>query len=172
MLQQLQSRATAGREATAVLQEAQLLRAQHSAAQRGVEKAKVRLERVTEELERRHSAKRQAVEAPEWRSREYGAWPDDAAYWRQEESRVYARRRQNLSAVEEWTPPDGSSFIINATELRGVNFTMTPTTPPRLQQEVRRSGRRAAVVSTPPLPPPKEYRMDQIVDDDIRRRCW
>jgi len=72
LLQQLQPRATAGREATAVLQEAQLLRAQHSAAQRGVEKAKARLERVTEELERRHPAKRQAVEAPEWRSREYG----------------------------------------------------------------------------------------------------
>ena len=151
VLQQLQSRATAGREATAVLQEAQLLRAQHSAAQRGVEKAKVRLERVTEELERRHSAKRQAVEAPEWRSREYGAWPDDAAYWRQEESRVYARRRQNLSAEVPARPADKR---------------------PRLQQEVRRSGRRAAVVSTPPLPPPKEYRMDQIVDDDIRRRCW
>ena len=43
LLQQLQPRATAGREATAVLQEAQLLRAQHSAAQRGVEKAKARL---------------------------------------------------------------------------------------------------------------------------------
>ena len=98
LLQQLQPRATAGREATAVLQEAQLLRAQHSAAQRGVEKAKARLERVTEELERRHPAKRQAVEAPEWRSRQYGDWPDDAAYWRQEEGCVYARRRQNLSA--------------------------------------------------------------------------
>ena len=28
---------------------------------------------------------------------------------------------------EEWTPPDGRSFVINATEIRGVNFTMTPT---------------------------------------------
>lgn len=73
---------------------------------------------------------------------------------------------------EEWTPPDGSSFVINATELRGVNFTMTPTAPPPPLQEVRRSGRRAAVVSTPPHPPLKEYRMDQVVDDDIRRRCW
>lgn len=82
LLQQLQPRATAGREATAVLQEAQLLRAQHSA------------------------------------------------------------------------------------------FTMTPTAPPPPQQEVRRGGRRAAVVSTPPQPPPKEYRMDQIVDDDIRSKCW
>ena len=74
---------------------------------------------------------------------------------------------------EEWTPPDGSSsFIINASELRGVNFTMTPTAPTPPQQEVRRSGRRAAVVSAPPQPPPKEYRMDQLVDDEIRRRCW
>lgn len=35
------------------------------------------------------------------------------------------------------------------------------------------AGREAtAVVSTPPQPPPKEYRMDQIVDDDIRSKCW
>ena len=27
---------------------------------------------------------------------------------------------------EEWTPPNGISFIVNATELRAVNFTMTP----------------------------------------------
>ena len=58
---------------------------------------------------------------------------------------------------EEWTPPDGSSFVINATELRAVNFTMTPTAQPQPLQEVRRTGRRAAVVSTPPQPPPKEY---------------
>ena len=73
---------------------------------------------------------------------------------------------------EEWTPPDGGSFIINATELRAVNFTMTPTVQPPPLKEVRRSGRRAAVVSTPPQPPPTEYSMDRLVDDDIRRRCW
>ena len=72
----------------------------------------------------------------------------------------------------EWMPPDGSGFIINATELRAVNFTMTPTAPLPPLQEVRRSGRRAAVVSAPPLPRPTEYYMDQLVDDDIRRRCW
>ena len=77
-----------------------------------------------------------------------------------------------MTVVWDYASQDGSSFIINATELRGVNFTMTPTTPARLQQEVRRSGRRAAVVSTPPQPPSKEYRMDQLVDDEIRRRCW
>ena len=73
---------------------------------------------------------------------------------------------------EEWTPPDGGSFIINATELRAVNFTMTPVVQQPPLQEVRRAGRRAAVVSTPPQPPPKEYTMDQLVDDDIRSRCW
>ena len=54
---------------------------------------------------------------------------------------------------EEWTPPDESSFVVNATELYAVNFTMTPTTPPPPLMEVRRSGRRAAVVSTPPQKP-------------------
>ena len=73
---------------------------------------------------------------------------------------------------EEWTPPDGGSFVVNATELRAVNFTMTPTKPPPPLVEVRRSGRRAAVVSTPPQKPPKEYTMDPAVDNDIRSRCW
>ena len=75
---------------------------------------------------------------------------------------------------EEWTPPDGGGFVINATELRSVNFTMTPTTPPPPQlEQVRRSGRRAAVVSAPPPPkPPTEFTMDRAVDDDIRSKCW
>ena len=146
LLQQLQPRATAGREATAALQEAQLLRAQHSAAQRGVEK------RCTIE----------------------GVMFDRGDYLVRI-GRYFDRVATDPSGLtfEEWTPPDGSSsFVINATELRSVNFTMTPTAPPPPQQEVRRGGRRAAVVSTPPQPPPKEYRMDQIVDDDIRSKCW
>ena len=75
---------------------------------------------------------------------------------------------------EEWTPPDGGGFVINATELRSVNFTMTPTTPPPPQlEQVRRSGRRAAVVSAPPPPkPPTEFTMARAVDDDIRSKCW
>ena len=73
---------------------------------------------------------------------------------------------------EEWTPPDSSSFVINATELRGVNFTMTPSVPGPPLVEVRRSGRRAAVVSTPPAPKPKEFIMDRLLDDTIRSRCW
>ena len=72
---------------------------------------------------------------------------------------------------EEWTPPDGSSFIINATELRGVNFTMTPLhSPPRI--ELRRSARHVGVIEAPAQPKPKEYQMDQLIDDAIRARCW
>ncbi|KAL3919436.1 MAG: hypothetical protein SGPRY_005631, partial [Prymnesium sp.] len=73
---------------------------------------------------------------------------------------------------EEWTPSSGATFVVNATEIRGVNFTMTPTTPGPPLVEVRRSGRRAAVVSTPPLPKPKEYEMDPLIDDEIPSRCW
>ena len=74
---------------------------------------------------------------------------------------------------EEWTPPDGSSFVINATELRGVNFTMTPTEPgPALGVELRRSARRAAVVEAPMVERAKEYVMDPLVDDTLRARCW
>ena len=91
--------------------------------------------------------------------------------------RYFDRMASDTSGLtfEEWMPPDGSSFIINATELRAVNFTMTPTAPLPPLQEVRRSGRRAAVVSAAPQPRPTEYCMDQLVDDDIRRRgaaCW
>lgn len=75
---------------------------------------------------------------------------------------------------EEWTPPDGGSFIINATELRSVNFTVAPESAASVVhlREVRRSGRRAAVVSVPPMPVAKRYTIDHIIDDDIRSRCW
>jgi len=73
---------------------------------------------------------------------------------------------------EEWTPPDGSSFVINATELRGVNFTMTPTAPPPPPPMPRRSTRSVGIVETPEVPRPTEYTMDQLVDDTIRARCW
>lgn len=74
---------------------------------------------------------------------------------------------------EEWTPPDGStSFIVNATEIRGVNFTMTPSVAGLPLTEVRRSGRLAQVVSTPPAAKQKMYVMDPLIDDEIRSRCW
>ena len=89
--------------------------------------------------------------------------------------RYFDRKASDPSGLtfEEWTPPDGSSFIINATELRAVNFTMTPVpAEPDALSEVRRSGRLAAAVSIPPPPPAKEFTMDQLIDDDIRGRCW
>lgn len=74
---------------------------------------------------------------------------------------------------EEWTPPNGSSYVINATELRGVNFTMTPTKggPPRVQVVSRTSTRSMGIVETE-QPRPEEYEMDQLIDDSIRARCW
>ena len=66
-------------------------------------------------------------------------------------------------------------MIINATELRQVNFTMVPAGKglPCPVQDVRRSGRghRAAIVNVP-APLPKEYVMPQQIDDDIRGKCW
>ena len=73
---------------------------------------------------------------------------------------------------EEWTPPYGSSFVINATELRGVNFTMTPTAPSPPPPMPRRSARNVGIVETPEVPRPTEYAMDQLIDDTIRGRCW
>ena len=89
---------------------------------------------------------------------------------------------------EEWTPPDGrDSFTINATELRGVNVTMTEADElPPLQSELRRSeratkstekakaGQAKVTAQKPPPPPPrpKEYVMHQKIDDEIRARCW
>ena len=57
----------------------------------------------------------------------------------------YSDHGVGAMTFEEWTPPDGSSFVINATELRGVNFTMTPTKP----APPPRSGRHAGAVEVP-----------------------
>ena len=53
--------------------------------------------------------------------------------------RYFDRKASDPSALtfEEWTPPDDSSFVVNATEIRGVNFTMTPTAPgPRAKKHI------------------------------------
>lgn len=76
---------------------------------------------------------------------------------------------------EEWTPPDETGFIINATELRGVNFTMSPVDSQFPPIQVRHSGRLAAVIATcttPAQPKAKRYAMDALIDDGIRNRCW
>lgn len=90
--------------------------------------------------------------------------------------RYFDRKASDPSGLtfEEWTPPECSdgSHIINATELRAVNFSMLPVKPPLPLQEVRRSRRLATIVSIPPSPPPKVYTLPQIIDNEIRSACW
>ena len=71
-------------------------------------------------------------------------------------------------------PPSAGDFVVNATELRAVNFSMLPLGRPLPLQEVsvRRSGRLAAVVSLPPAPLPKRYELDARIDNEIRAQCW
>lgn len=73
---------------------------------------------------------------------------------------------------EQWDPPDASTtFIVNATEIRGVNFTMTPMVEGVPLADIRRSGRLAQVVRSSPQQM-KQYIMDPLIDDEIRGRCW
>ena len=58
-------------------------------------------------------------------------------------------------------------FVINATELRLVNFSMEPIDAAAYKP--RTSGRRAAAVSAPK---PKKYRMAKEIDHEIRAACW
>lgn len=64
-------------------------------------------------------------------------------------------------------PRVAGGFVINSSELRGVNFSMEPLDPPPVQP--RSSGRRAGVVAAPL---PKRYRMHAKIDDELRGRCW
>ena len=64
-------------------------------------------------------------------------------------------------------PRSAGGFVVNATELRAINFTMQPLDPPPIQP--RTSGRRTAVVSAPT---PKRYRMHNEIDAEIRAKCW
>lgn len=81
---------------------------------------------------------------------------------------------------EEWNPPQDSShsgsFIINATELRAVNFSMLPVQHQHapLLEVRRKSGRvsSAKIVGVPPCQPPKAYMLPQEIDDEIRAACW
>ena len=71
-------------------------------------------------------------------------------------------------------PPSAGDFIVNATELRAINFSMEPIGRqlPLSEVVVRRSGRLAAVVSVPPAPMPKRYTLDATIDNEIRAQCW
>jgi len=61
-------------------------------------------------------------------------------------------------------------FVINATELRSVNFSMQAVDVP-LRFTPQRHGRRAAVLTTP-MAVPKRYKMHKDIDSEIRGRCW
>ena len=90
---------------------------------------------------------------------------------------------QGDSAVGGWVmleggrirnPPTAGDFVVNATELRSVGFSMEPLGRPLPLSEVtiRRSGRLAAVVSVPPAPLDKRYTLDVRNDSEIRALCW
>ena len=84
-----------------------------------------------------------------------------------------------ISVTDEWVryghgrsdrfrnPRVAGGFIINSSELRGVNFSMEALDPPPLQP--RTSGRRAAVVA---MPLPKRFRLSAELDNLDRGRCW
>ena len=84
-----------------------------------------------------------------------------------------------ISVTDEWVkygqgrndrfrnPRVAGGFVINSSELRGVNFTMEALDPPPLQP--RSSARRAAVVAAPL---PKRYRLANELDAEHRARCW
>ena len=71
-------------------------------------------------------------------------------------------------------PPSAGDFVVNATELRAVAFSMEALDRPLPLSEVsvRRSGRLAAVVRVPPAPLAKRYTMDVRIDSEIRALCW
>ena len=71
-------------------------------------------------------------------------------------------------------PPTAGDFVVNATELRSIGFSMEPVGRqlPLSEVAVRRSGRLAAVVSVPPGPLPKSYTLDARIDSEIRALCW
>ena len=64
-------------------------------------------------------------------------------------------------------PRCAGGFVVNSSELRGVNFSVEALDPPPVQ--LRSSGRRAAVVAAPL---PKRYRMYPEIYDEQRGRCW
>ena len=84
-----------------------------------------------------------------------------------------------VSVTDEWVkygqgrndrfrnPRVAGGFVINSSELRGVNFTMESLDP--LPYQPRSSGRRAAVVA---VPLPKRVRLSPELDHEHRSRCW
>lgn len=86
------------RPSTAVLHDVQLLFARQRAAQRASEKAAALYARLTAEVEQSHLAKKRPRPiGPEWHTRPYAKY-ETLEYWRQEEARIWNRRRIELSA--------------------------------------------------------------------------
>ena len=92
------ARQRAGSELMQAEDELQSLRSKVAAAEKRLEEAQVEARRLG------LGTKKPRTVEPDWKAREYGAWPDAAEYWRQEEGRVYGRRRQKLSADEPARP--------------------------------------------------------------------
>ena len=84
-----------------------------------------------------------------------------------------------ISVTDEWVkygqgrndrfrnPRIAGGFVINSSELRGVNFTMEPADS--LPYKPRSSGRRAALVA---VPLPKRVKLSPELDHEHRSRCW
>ena len=87
---------------------------------------------------------------------------------------------------KRWTPPAGSpqQFVLNSTELRGIDFTMDavgPAVSPPLVEVRRRSGRASSVAASRAQRERVEaaqgvgdqaFRMPAEVENEMLRRCW
>ena len=101
------------------------------------------------------------------------------AYWGTDEQPEALSNVTIIAVSDEWVkyghgrndkfcnPRIEGGFVINATELRLVNFSMEPIDAPAYTPRTR--GRRAAVVTAPK---PKRYKMAKEIDHEIRAACW
>ena len=111
--------------------------------------------------------------------RRQGGQHNAHAYWGTDEQPAALSDVTILAVDDKWVkygrgrndkfrnPRIEGGFVINATELRLVNFSMEPIDPPAYIP--RSSGRRAAAVTAPK---PKRYRMAKEIDHEIRAACW
>ena len=88
-----------GAATAALLMERQLLEAKLRAAEQHLERAAQAVRLAKAALPGAHADKRQRGESPAWVEREYASYDTvEYEYWRQEEGRIYNRRRDELSA--------------------------------------------------------------------------
>ena len=106
-------------------------------------------------------------------------------YWAGDPPEVHSKKIAKVdTSIAGWVefqgggrirnPPTAGDFVINATELRAINFSMQPLGRqlPLNEVTVRKSGRLAAVVRLPPAPLPTSYVQDATIDNEIRAQCW